>query len=349
MVWFLAAAAGLWALGAAFGAPVRARWLMIGLLYVGVLALLLVLPDGNGLATALGGSFGEWLVLGGLVALVAFYRRGLGWLRQRAQTPEPPPARPGAFTEVERERYARHIMLREIGGPGQKRLKEAKVLVIGAGGLGAPTILYLAAAGIGRIGVVDDDVVENTNLQRQVIHSDDRIGMPKVFSAQAAVEALNPFVELRPYNRRLDAESAELLVREYDLVLDGTDNFETRYMVNAACVAAGVPLISGAITQWEGQVALFDPERGGPCYACVFPEAPAPGLVPSCAEAGVAGPLPGVVGSIMALEAVKEIVDAGEGLRGRMMVHDGLFGENRVMRMAAREGCPVCGGRGLSN
>lgn len=242
------------------------------------------------------------------------------------------------------DRYARHILLREIGGPGQRRLKDARVLVIGAGGLGAPALLYLAAAGVGTIGVVDDDRVEISNLQRQIIHSDARIGMPKVFSAEVAVRALNPHVDFRPYHRRLDAASAAALIADYDLVLDGTDNFDTRYLVNRVCADLGKPLIAAAITQWEGQISLYDPARGAPCYRCVFPERPAPGLVPTCAEAGVAAPLPGVIGAMMAMEAVKEITGAGEGLRGRLIIHDALYAETRAITARRNPACPDCGG-----
>lgn len=271
------------------------------------------------------------------------YGEGLRALRRR-RLPDPAPALTGAFREAELDRYARHIILREIGGPGQKRLKAAKVLVVGAGGLGSPVLLYLAAAGVGTIGVIDDDVVEGSNLQRQVIHTDGRIGMPKVFSAEVAMKALNPFIVVRPYHRKLTEEIAVDLVRDYDLVLDGTDDFDTRYLVNRACVAAGVPLISGAITQWEGQVSLFDPAKGGPCYACVFPVKPAPGLVPTCAEAGVAAPLPGVIGGMMAMEAVKWVTGAGDTLAGRLMIHDALYMETRVIGVKKRADCEVCGG-----
>ena len=250
------------------------------------------------------------------------------------------------MSEAELERYARHIVLRELGGPGQRALREAKVLVVGAGGLGAPALQYLAAAGVGTVGVIDGDTVENANLQRQVIHRDADIGMPKVFSAQAAMEAQNPFVTVRPYHRRLTEEVAAALFADYDLVLDGTDNFETRELVNRAAVAAGKPLVWGALTQWEGQLAVFAPARGGPCYACVFPERPAPGLAPACAEAGVLGPLPGVVGAMMAAEAVKLIAGAGEPLMGRLMLYDALYAEARVIAVKPRPGCPVCGGGG---
>ncbi len=341
MILFLVLSAALWAMGSLLGMPARARWLMIALLYVAFLLALVVLPEGVGLRRSIGGSFGEWLVLGGLAALVYGYRAVLGRIRRRAAPAGEKPK--GDFGETELERYARHVILREIGGLGQKRLKQARVLVVGAGGLGSPALMYLAAAGAGTIGVIDSDVVENTNLQRQVIHSDERIGMPKVFSAKTAMTALNPYVEVRPYHRRFDAAIADELVAGYDIVLDGTDNFDTRYLVNAACVKAGVPLVSAAITQWEGQIGVFDPGAGGPCYRCVFPEAPAPGLVPACAEAGVVGPLPGVLGAMMAVECIKVITKAGEPLRGRLMIYDALYAEARVITAARRADCEVCG------
>jgi molybdopterin/thiamine biosynthesis adenylyltransferase len=221
-------------------------------------------------------------------------------------------------------------------------LKEAKVLVIGAGGLGSPALQYLTAAGVGTIGVIDDDHVDNTNLQRQVIHLDENIGLSKVFSAQAAMEAQNPFVTVRPYDRRLTEDIAAELFADYDLVLDGSDSFATRDLVNRTCVALGLPLISAAITQWEGQISLFDPARGAPCYACVFPNEPADGLAPSCAEAGVIGPLPGVLGSMMAVEAIKQITGAGETLAGAMLIYDGLYGETRRIAVTRNSDCPVC-------
>ena len=344
MLLFLAFAGGLWALGWHFGTPRSARWTMIGLLYVAVLALLLVLPEGHPLAVALGESFGEWLTLGALAGAVWIYSEGLKKLRGRVRPENRPDiAQPPTAQDTTR-RNARHIALREIGGPGQKRLGAAKVLVVGAGGLGSPALQYLAAAGVGTIGVIDDDVVEVTNLQRQVIHTDDRTGMPKVFSAEIAMRAQNPSVAVRPYNRRLEADIAEALFADYDLILDGSDNFETRYLVNRAAFATGKPLIAAALSQWEGQISTYAPRDGTPCYACVFPKPPAPGLAPSCAEAGVLGPLPGVMGAMMAVEAVKEIVDAGDGLRGRMLIYDALHGETRTIRLKRRAGCPVCGG-----
>lgn len=216
------------------------------------------------------------------------------------------------------------------------------MLVVGAGGLGAPALMYLSAAGVGTIGVIDPDVVEGSNLQRQVIHTDARIGMPKVFSAEAAMKALNPFVTVRPYHRALTDEIAEELFAEYDLVLEGTDDVATKYLVNRAAAAAGVPVIGAALAQWEGQIATFAPAEGAPCYACVFPVPSAPGQSATCAEAGVLGPLPGVLGSMMAVEAVKEITGAGEGLRGRMLIYDALWAETRIITTRRRPDCPVC-------
>ena len=300
-----------------------------------------LLPAGNAAASLLGGDFAAWLAAGFLAVPVVGYRTLLGRLRSRAaasgHSAPAAVAKPGAFSEAELERYARHIVLREVGGPGQRRLREAKVHVVGAGGLGSPALLYLADAAVGTVGVLDDDTVSVSNLQRQIVHTDDRIGMPKVFSAEIAMKALNPHVTVRPYNRRLTGEIAQELFAGYDLILDGSDNFATRYMVNAAAVAAGKPLIAAAIAQWEGQISLYDPARGAPCFACVFPEAPAEGLAPSCAEAGV-------VGAMMAAEAIKEITGAGESLRGRMLIYDALHAENRVVRLKRRADCAVCGG-----
>ena len=298
-----------------------------------------------GVAAILGGSFHLW-VLAAPAALIALaYRDLIKRLRSKAQSQPtaPPPPDPESLSPAEIERYARHIYLRDIGGQGQLRLKRAKVLVVGAGGLGAPALLYLSGAGVGVIGVIDDDRVELTNLQRQIIHSQDRIGMPKVFSAELAMRALNPHVEIRPYHRHLDEEVAAALIADYDLVLDGSDNFDTRYLVNRVCAALGKPLIAGAIGQWEGQLALYDPAQGGACYECIFPERPAEGLVPSCAEAGVVAALPGVIGTMMALEAIKQLTGAGETLRGRLLIQDGLYGESRVIRTAKRADCAACG------
>jgi molybdopterin/thiamine biosynthesis adenylyltransferase len=333
--------AGLWVLGWVMKTPVRARLIMIGLVYLAVVIGQLVLPAATPLRVATGGDVRAWLVLGGVVALGAAYAYGLKRLRKpTAPAPEP---QTGPFREAELNRYARHIVLREVGGAGQRKLKDAKVLVIGAGGLGSPALLYLAAAGVGTIGVIDDDEVDGSNLQRQIIHRDQDIGTPKVFSAQAAMQALNPFITVKPYKRRLTDDVAEALFADFDLILDGSDNFDTRYLANRAAVATGKPLISAAITQWEGQISLYHPASGAPCYECVFPGRPADGLAPACAEAGVIAPLPGIIGSQMALEAIKEITGAGQSLRGRLMLHDALYGENRSVKVARRADCACCG------
>ncbi|MEM9045542.1 MAG: molybdopterin-synthase adenylyltransferase MoeB [Pseudomonadota bacterium] len=248
-----------------------------------------------------------------------------------------------SFSSDELKRYARHIVLHEVGGPGQQKLKAARVLVIGAGGLGSPAILYLAAAGVGTIGVVDDDIVSLSNLQRQVLHATEEVDQPKVESAQRSVARINPHVVLETHQTRIDAENAESLIGAYDMVLDGSDNFDTRYLVNQAAFAVGVPLISAAIGRWEGQLSVFRPHLGGPCYACVFPEAPEPGLVPTCAQAGVLGALAGVMGSMQAAEALKLITGAGEVLDGRMLLYDALWAETRTIRLKKTPCCPVCG------
>lgn len=337
-------AALIWGLGVVLKTPTSARFAMIGLLLVVIVALHVALPDGHPVRMATGESAAVWLILLGVTGLVLAYRWGLGRMKVRAlANTEPEPKTPGTFSETELNRYARHIVMREIGGAGQKALREARVLVIGAGGLGAPALQYLGAAGVGTIGLIDDDLVENANLQRQVIHTDAAIGMPKVFSAQKALEAQNPFITVRPYQKRLTDEIATALFEDYDLILDGTDNFDTRYLSNRVAVQLGKPLISGALTQWEGQISVFDPANGGPCYQCVFPQAPAPELAPSCAEAGVLGPLPGVIGAMMAVEAIKLITDAGQPLRGQMQIYDALYAESRLIRLKPRPDCPICG------
>lgn len=343
MVWVLVFLLLIWLGGAYLRFSKGQRWFLTGLLGAVILLSFSVLPTGNPITAGLGGNFTIWAVFFAAIGLVALYGRGLAWLKSRA--PKAPQAAVdyGPFTDTELDRYARHIVLREIGGPGQVALKEAKVLVVGAGGLGSPVLLYLAAAGVGTIGVIDDDVVDNSNLQRQVIHRDADIGVPKVFSAEAAMRAQNPAIEVRAYNRRLTDDIAEELLAEYDLILEGTDNFATRYLVNRVAAKLGKPVIGGALSQWEGQVSTFDPAHGAPCYQCIFPEAPAPGLAPNCSEAGVVGPLPGIIGGIMATEAVKEITGAGEGLRGRMLIYDAMYAETRVIKTKRREGCACCG------
>jgi len=349
MIMVGAMAAVIWLTGVFTKTPTSARWNMIFLLLVCVMALQIVLPDGHPLRQATGGDARLWGVLIAFGFAIYGYALVLRRLRAKVKQPEafPSPAPEGKFSDSELTRYARHIILREVGGTGQKALRDARVLVVGAGGLGSPALQYLAAAGVGTIGVIDDDVVDSANLQRQVIHKDANIGLPKVQSAAQAMGALNPYVTIKPYNRRLDDTIAAELIAEYDLVLDGTDNFASRYLVNDACVAAGKPLIAAALTQWEGQISVYDPAKGTPCFACIFPQAPAAHLVPSCAEAGVIGPLPGVIGSMMALEAVKLLTGAGDPLAGRMLIYDALYAQTRLIAMQPRADCAVCAGKGL--
>lgn len=238
-------------------------------------------------------------------------------------------------------RYARHHILPEIGHEGQDRLGAARVLVVGAGGLGAPVLLYLAAAGIGHINIADDDVVSLSNLQRQVLHSTSWLDQPKTQSALTRLRDLNPEIEIETYPVRIrDAEAMPLVV-QYDLVIDCTDNLDGRYVLNNACVRARVPLLSGAISGWEGQIGLYDPARGGPCYACVFPEVT---KERPAQNKGVVGALPGVVGATMALSAIKLITDAGASLRGKLLLVDTLWNEQRLLSVAQDPKCPICGG-----
>lgn len=247
-----------------------------------------------------------------------------------------------AFTDDELDRYARHIVLREIGGQGQKKLKAARVLSIGAGGLGSPALLYLAAAGVGTLGVVDDDEVSLSNLQRQVLHVTDRIGALKTDSARTAIAALNPHVRVQAHTLRLTAANAAAIVADYDIVVDGSDNFDTRHLLNAICAAQRKPLVAAAIGQWEGQLSVWN-AGGGPCYACVFPERPASGLAPACAEAGVMGALAGVMGSLQAAEVIKLVTGAGEPLIGRLLLYDALWADFRSIDAPRRTDCAVCG------
>jgi molybdopterin/thiamine biosynthesis adenylyltransferase/rhodanese-related sulfurtransferase len=239
-------------------------------------------------------------------------------------------------------RYARHLILPEVGAVGQRRLKEARVLLVGAGGLGSPAALYLAAAGVGTLGIVDFDVVDLTNLQRQVLHGTSRVGQPKLDSARERLGEVNPHVRVEPHPVRLTSGNALEIFREYDLVVDGTDNFPTRYLVNDACVLLGKPNVYGSILRWEGQASVFWGERG-PCYRCLFREPPPPGLVPSCAEGGVLGVLPGIVGSIQAAEALKLLLGVGEPMVGRLLLFDALRMRFRELRLRKDPECPVCG------
>lgn len=260
----------------------------------------------------------------------AWKNQGLPWKQDRQFTPE------------QLTRYSRHFLLPEVGEEGQAKLLDAKVLLIGAGGLGSPTAFYLAAAGVGTIGIVDHDVVDLSNLQRQILHTNDRIGMPKVESARMTLQALNPDVQVIGYQERLSSENALRLFRDYDVIVDGCDNFPTRYLVNDACVMLGKPNVHGSIFQFEGQASVFYPGKG-PCYRCLFPEPPPPGAAPSCAEAGVLGVLPGLVGCVQALETIKLILGVGRPLIGRMVYFDTLSMEVRIHKLRRDPKCPVCG------
>ena len=243
-----------------------------------------------------------------------------------------------SFSDDEIERYARHLVLAEIGGPGQQRLKAARVAIVGMGGVGAPAALYLAAAGVGTLRLIDDDAVALSNLQRQIIFAEADVGDPKVEAGAARLCALNAHVEVETAPERLTPDTAAWLLDGCDLALDGTDDFETRFATNAACVAAGVPLVSGALGRWSGQVGVF---AGRPCYRCLVPEVPPD--AETCARVGVVGALAGVVGSMAALEAIKLITGAGDALTGRLLLYDGLAGTTRTVAVAANPACPVCG------
>jgi molybdopterin/thiamine biosynthesis adenylyltransferase len=247
------------------------------------------------------------------------------------------------FTEEEIQRYSRHILLQEVGGIGQAKLKAARVLVIGAGGLGSPLVLYLAAAGIGTIGIVDDDVVDLSNLQRQVAHTTDRIGAGKVASASAAATAINPDLKVEAHPVRLDAENALDLIGRYDIVCDGTDNFGTRFLVADACALAKRTLVSAAVLRFEGQLSTFKPHEGGPCYRCLYPEAPPPGTVPTCSEAGVLGAVTGVMGTLQATEVLKEVLGIGDTMSGRLLVWDALATRFRNITLRPDPSCALCG------
>ncbi len=253
------------------------------------------------------------------------------------------------FSEEQINRYARHILLREVGGAGQEKLLNAKVLVIGAGGLGSPVLMYLAAAGVGVIGVADDDKVDLSNLQRQIAHTTARVGVPKVESAAETVKAINPDVNLIRHEVRVDAGNVMELIKDYDIVADGSDNFETRFLMNDACYLGGKTLVSGAILRFDGQIATYKAhevdEEGnhGPCYRCLFREPPPPGQIPSCAEAGVLGALCGAVGSLQATEIIKEITGAGESMSGGLLIYEALGASFRRIKVRADPGCPLCG------
>ncbi len=251
-------------------------------------------------------------------------------------------ATPQTMTQDQRIRYHRHLLLPEVGEKGQLQLLDAKVLLLGAGGLGSPAAIYLAAAGVGTIGIIDMDVVDSSNLQRQILHTVDRIGMRKVDSAKVALTSLNPDVNVITYDTRLGADNILDIIDGYDVIVDGTDNFPTRYLVNDAALVKRIPVVHGSIFRFEGQVTVFDPYVG-PCYRCMIPEPPPAELAPSCAEAGVLGVLPGIVGSLQAIEAIKMILSLGDPLVGRLLTYDALEQSFRTFKVRRDPACPACG------
>jgi molybdopterin/thiamine biosynthesis adenylyltransferase/rhodanese-related sulfurtransferase len=288
---------------------------------------------------------------GARAALAARTLRDLGY--ERVERAEPgfshwrelglPVEAPPRLTAAQRERYARHLLLPEVGEAGQAKLLAAKVLVLGAGGLGSPAALYLAAAGVGTLGLVDHDAVDVSNLQRQILHSTARLGRPKVESAARALADLNPEVRVVPFAERLEATNVDRIVAGFDLVVDGCDNFPTRYLVNDAGVRLRKPIVHGSVHRFEGRVTVFDPSRGGPCYRCLFPAPPPRHLAPSCQEAGVLGVLPGIIGTLQAAEALKHLLGIGEPLAGRLLAYDARTARAHVLRFGRDPACPACG------
>jgi len=251
------------------------------------------------------------------------------------------------FTEEQIERYSRHIILPEVGAEGQSRLLESKVFMIGAGGLGSPVAYYLAAAGVGTIGIADADVVDMSNLQRQIIHTQDRVGMPKVESARESMQALNPDVTVKTYNHFVTEDNIRDIIRDYDVIVDGCDNFPTRFLVNDACFFEQKTLVSGAMFRFDGQVATFKPHQHseGPCYRCLYPEPPPSGMVPSCSEAGILGALAGTVGTIQAVEVIKELLGIGRSLSGHLMTFDAMRMEWKKLKLRKDPACALCGAK----
>ncbi|HZS75659.1 MAG TPA: molybdopterin-synthase adenylyltransferase MoeB [Ktedonobacteraceae bacterium] len=253
-----------------------------------------------------------------------------------------PFVQPRVLSESQSKRYSRHLLVPEVGEQGQFKLLDSKVLLIGAGGLGSPAALYLAAAGVGTIGIIDADVVEDSNLQRQIIHNTSRLGQYKAESARESIEALNPDVKVITYIERLDETNVARIIADYDVIIDGTDNFPTRYLLNDAAIIANKPVIHGSVFRFEGQLTVFKPHEG-PCYRCLYPEPPPPALAPSCAEAGVLGVLPGIIGLLQATEAIKLILGIGDPLVGRLMTYDALAGEFSELKLFRDPNCPACG------
>ncbi len=256
-----------------------------------------------------------------------------------------PFVQPRVLTDIQAKRYSRHLLIPEVGEAGQFKLLDSKVLFIGAGGLGSPAAYYLAAAGVGTIGIIDADVVEESNLQRQIIHNTSRIGQYKAESAKQTIQELNPDIKVNTYLERLDETNVASIIADYDVIIDGTDNFPTRYLLNDAALLANKPVVHGSVFRFEGQVTVFKP-YDGPCYRCLYPEPPPAALAPSCAEAGVLGVLPGVIGMLQAVETLKLLLNIGDPLVGRLMMYDALAGEFNELRLFRDPNCPACGEHG---
>lgn len=256
-----------------------------------------------------------------------------------------PFVQPRVLTDIQSKRYSRHLLIPEVGEAGQFKLLDSKVLFIGAGGLGSPAAYYLAAAGVGTIGIIDADVVEESNLQRQIIHNTNRIGQYKAESAKQTIQELNPDIKVNTYLERLDETNVASIIADYDVIIDGTDNFPTRYLLNDAALLANKPVVHGSVFRFEGQVTVFKP-YDGPCYRCLYPEPPPAALAPSCAEAGVLGVLPGVIGQLQAVETLKLLLGIGDPLAGRLMMYDALAGEFNELRLFRDPNCPACGEHG---
>ena len=331
-----------WLIAGYLGVSQNLRGASVFITLASILGALFLIPETNSFSIVMGG-WAPWATISFLFCITFLFRFFIDVLRNKSKHVYLSDVKEAdEFSNHELERYSRHILLKELGGLGQRRIKDSSVLIIGAGGLGAPVIQYLAASGVGTIGIIDHDKVSLSNLQRQVIYPTKQVGEQKVFSAVDAIYRLNNNVNVRPYNRRLNSEIAEEIFSEYDVVVDGTDNFETRYISNSAAVITKKHLVSGALSQWEGQVSVFAPHEGGPCYACVFPTPAQDSLSLTCSEGGVFSPLSGVVGSIMAVETLKILSQSGATLLGQMFIYDGLKGESRKIKINPNKKCPIC-------
>ena len=318
------------------------NFIIISFIFILLFLVHLVFNSDNILIQLTGGSLNKLIFIGLLYSILALYALILSKIKNSQRVRSLEKRKGGSFKSEELDRYARHIILKEIGGSGQKKLKNARVLVVGAGGLGSPVLQYLGACGVGVIGIIDNDLVDNSNLHRQVIYPDSAIGENKVFAAAEVIKSQNPFIEVLTFNRLFNETIAKELISDFDVVVDGTDNSSSRYLINEMCVLLNKPLVSGAIAQWEGQVMVYDNMPESPCYQCVFPPTHMESPDLSCSTLGVVGALPGVIGSIMAVETIKLIINAGESLRNRLLIYDGLYAETRTISTKKNDECPIC-------